>query len=75
MAFENQDILHRCWGDADKARAVVRVIRDKLLPWQPDVVFTGHGVRTNGMEFLTGLIGHTEESLARSAAPRKSRLD
>ena len=22
LGFENQDILHRCWGDADKARAV-----------------------------------------------------
>ena len=52
LGFENQDILHRCWGDADQARAVVKVVREKLLPWQPDIVFTGHGVRANGTEFV-----------------------
>ena len=69
LGFENQDILHRCWGDVDKARQVVRVIRDKLLPWRPDIVFTGHGVRPNGLEFLTGLVRATEASLAKTASP------
>jgi glyoxylase-like metal-dependent hydrolase (beta-lactamase superfamily II) len=64
LGFENQDILHRCWGDAHHAQAVTEVVREKLLPWRPDVVFTGHGVRTNGTEFIRGLIQHTEESLA-----------
>jgi glyoxylase-like metal-dependent hydrolase (beta-lactamase superfamily II) len=64
LGFENQDILHRCWGDADKARRVAQVVRDKLLPWRPDVVFTGHGVRTNGLEFLTTLVRATEASLS-----------
>ena len=68
LGFENQDILHRCWGDADHARAVVRVVREKLLSWRPDIVFTGHGVRTNGMEFITQLVRDTDESLARVAA-------
>ena len=63
LGFENQDILHRCWGDADRARAVVQVVRNKLLPWRPDIVFTGHGVRPNGMEFLTKLVQQTEQSL------------
>jgi glyoxylase-like metal-dependent hydrolase (beta-lactamase superfamily II) len=63
LGFENQDILHRCWGDADKARAVVRVIRDQLLPWRPDIVFTGHGVRPNGTEFVAVLVQQTEKSL------------
>ena len=65
LGFQNQDILHRCWGDAAKARAVIRVIRSKLLAWQPDVVFTGHGVQTNGTEFITALVRQTEESLSR----------
>jgi glyoxylase-like metal-dependent hydrolase (beta-lactamase superfamily II) len=64
LGFENQDILHRCWGDAHHAQAVTEVVREKLLPWRPDVVFTGHGVRTNGTEFIRGLVQHTEESLA-----------
>jgi glyoxylase-like metal-dependent hydrolase (beta-lactamase superfamily II) len=63
LGFENQDILHRCWGDTDKARSVVPVIRDKLLVWRPDIVFTGHGVRTNGTEFIASLLRNTEESL------------
>jgi glyoxylase-like metal-dependent hydrolase (beta-lactamase superfamily II) len=63
LGFENQDILHRCWGDAEKARAVLGVIRDKLLPWKPDIVFTGHGVRPNGSQFLSALVGHTESAL------------
>ena len=69
LGFENQDILHRCWGDADKARQVVRVVRDKLLPWRPDIVFTGHGVRTNGLEFVTALVRTTEASLAEPGPP------
>jgi glyoxylase-like metal-dependent hydrolase (beta-lactamase superfamily II) len=76
LGFENQDILHRCWGDAEKASRVVKIIRDRLLPWKPDVVFTGHGVRTNGTEFLAGLVQHTEQSLAARSAPKKpERVD
>lgn len=63
LGFENQDILHRCWDDAAKARAVLPVIRDKVLAWKPDIVFTGHGVRANGTEFIQKLVDHTEQSL------------
>jgi glyoxylase-like metal-dependent hydrolase (beta-lactamase superfamily II) len=63
LGFENQDILHRCWGDAEKARPVLGAIRDKLLPWNPDIVFTGHGVRTNGSQFLSTLVRQTESAL------------
>ena len=42
---------------------MLTVIRDKVLAWKPDIVFTGHGVRTNGTEFLTKLVEHTEQSL------------
>jgi hypothetical protein len=45
----------------------VGVIRDKLLAWHPDIVFTGHGVRTNGTEFIASLVRHTEESLKERA--------
>jgi glyoxylase-like metal-dependent hydrolase (beta-lactamase superfamily II) len=67
LGFENQDILHRCWGDAKKAREVLKTVHDKLLPWRPDVVFTGHGMRTNGTEFITKLVQQTEQSLAQPA--------
>ena len=72
LGFENQDILHRCWSDTDKARSLVPVIRDKLLAWRPDIVFTGHGVRTNGMQFLTELVQHTEAALTQpGSTPKK----
>jgi glyoxylase-like metal-dependent hydrolase (beta-lactamase superfamily II) len=69
LGFENQDILDRCWGDADKARAVVRAVRNNLLSWRPDIVFTGHGVQPNGMEFITKLVERTEESLTKPGCP------
>ncbi len=65
LGFEKGDILNRCWGDADKAREVLPVIRDKVLGWKPDIVFTGHGIRLNGVEFLKKLVESTEESLSK----------
>jgi glyoxylase-like metal-dependent hydrolase (beta-lactamase superfamily II) len=67
LGFENQDILHRCWGDTEKARKVAQAVRDKLLPWRPDIVFTGHGVRMSGTEFLNKLVEQTEQSLGQPA--------
>ena len=63
LGFENQEIVHRCWGDIEKARPVLKVIREKLLPWRPDIVFTGHGVRKNGTEFIETLIQQSEHGL------------
>lgn len=65
LGFEtNIDIVHRCWGDAEKARPIVKALREKLLPWKPDVVFTGHGVRKFGTPWLEDLIQRTEATLA-----------
>jgi len=69
LGFEREsDIVHRCWGDAEKARPVVKAIREKLLAWKPDMVFTGHGVRPNGTEWVEDLLRRSEESLAKSAS-------
>jgi glyoxylase-like metal-dependent hydrolase (beta-lactamase superfamily II) len=65
LGFEtNITITHRCWGDAQKARPVVKAVREKLLPWKPDVVFTGHGVRRLGTVWLEDLLRRSEEELA-----------
>jgi glyoxylase-like metal-dependent hydrolase (beta-lactamase superfamily II) len=65
LGFEtNIDIVHRCWGDAEKARPILVAIREKLLPWKPEVIFTGHGVRKFGTPWLEDLIRRTEETLA-----------
>jgi glyoxylase-like metal-dependent hydrolase (beta-lactamase superfamily II) len=35
LGFENQDILHRCWGDTEKARKVARAIGGQTAPVAP----------------------------------------
>ena len=40
-----------------------------MLPWQPEIVFTSNGVRTNGLGFLTALVKATETSLAQPGPP------
>src|SRR5262249_29166772 len=59
------DILHRCWGDREKAAAVVRVLNKQVLPLKPDHVFTGHGPRRDGTAWLEDLLRRTSESLSR----------
>jgi len=63
LGFKGQDILHRCWGDADKAAAVTEVVRTKVLEFRPDVVFTGHGAHQEGMAFLETLVASSQESV------------
>jgi glyoxylase-like metal-dependent hydrolase (beta-lactamase superfamily II) len=65
IGFENEsNILHRCWGDPVKAAMVVQVVREKLLSFKPDYVFTGHGPRQPGTAFIEGLLERTEAALA-----------
>ncbi len=72
LGFEREsDILHRCWTDGAKARPVIAAIREKLLAWQPDIVFTGHGVRPNGTAWVEDLLRRSEESLAKAGAAER----
>ena len=34
--YGESHILHRCWGDREKAAVVSRVVRNQALPFQPD---------------------------------------
>jgi glyoxylase-like metal-dependent hydrolase (beta-lactamase superfamily II) len=66
MGFEGaSDILHRCWGDREKAAAVVNVVTKQVLPLKPDHVFTGHGPRRAGTPWLEDLLRRTNDSLSR----------
>ncbi|HXX94406.1 MAG TPA: MBL fold metallo-hydrolase, partial [Planctomycetota bacterium] len=62
------EILHRCWTDVGNARQVVAVVKSRVLPFHPDIVFTGHGVRPEGMAFLEDLVKRSEESIQRAGA-------
>jgi glyoxylase-like metal-dependent hydrolase (beta-lactamase superfamily II) len=60
------DILHRCWTDTDHAAIVVDIVKTKVLPFHPDVVFTGHGGRPEGTAFLQDLVERSEESIRKA---------
>jgi metallo-beta-lactamase class B len=60
------DILHRCWTDAEHAEEVVRIVKAKVIPFHPDVVFTGHGGRAEGTAFLEDLVSRSEESIRKA---------
>jgi glyoxylase-like metal-dependent hydrolase (beta-lactamase superfamily II) len=71
LGFEGvSNILHRCWGDREKALVVTRVVRNQVLPLKPDHVLTGHGPRPQGMAFLQDLLQRTEEALGSSPGPK-----
>ncbi|MGA2615968.1 MAG: MBL fold metallo-hydrolase [Thermoguttaceae bacterium] len=58
-------ILHRCWGDREKAAILSRVMRAQALPFKPDYVFTGHDAQKHGTAFLEDLLKRTDAALAK----------
>jgi len=66
IGFEGvSHILHRGWGDREKAAVVAKIVRAKVLSLNPDHVLTGHGPRPKGMAFLEDLLQRTETALAK----------
>ncbi len=68
----NNDILNRCWGDVPKARAVMRILREQVLPLKPEIVFTGHDEHSNGVEYWEGILRRSEDAL-RNAETRPNQ--
>ena len=69
LGFEGAShILHRCWGDREKAALVAKIVREKVLSFKPDHVLTGHGPRPQGTAFLEDLLKRTETALANPGA-------
>jgi glyoxylase-like metal-dependent hydrolase (beta-lactamase superfamily II) len=66
IGFESQDILHRSWGDVDKAAAVTEVVRTRVLEFRPDVVFTGHDAHGDGAGYIEKLVAHSEEAIRKA---------
>jgi glyoxylase-like metal-dependent hydrolase (beta-lactamase superfamily II) len=66
IGFDTKNnILDRCWGDRDKAKAVIEAVRLSLIPWRPDFVFTGHSASREGTQFLQSFVEGSEESLGK----------
>jgi glyoxylase-like metal-dependent hydrolase (beta-lactamase superfamily II) len=72
IGFDNQqDMLHRCWGDLDRAREVTDAVRSKVLPFKPDFVFRGHGAKRDGTAYLEDLVRRTQESMRKAESEKK----
>jgi glyoxylase-like metal-dependent hydrolase (beta-lactamase superfamily II) len=57
------NILHRCWGDAGLATAVVRVIEEKVLPRNPEFCFTGHSSHRDAAAVWGRILQASREAL------------
>ena len=66
----NSHILNRCWGDVPKARKVMEILREQILPLRPDIVFTGHDQHSNGIEYWQDILRSTEEAIRRAETRR-----
>jgi glyoxylase-like metal-dependent hydrolase (beta-lactamase superfamily II) len=66
----NNDILNRCWGDVPKARTVMRILREQVLPLKPQIVFTGHDEHLNGIGYWENILRTTGESIIKAEARR-----
>jgi glyoxylase-like metal-dependent hydrolase (beta-lactamase superfamily II) len=64
----NNDILNRCWGDLPKAHRIMRILREQVLPLQPEIVLTGHDEHSNGIEYWQDILQATEEAIRNAEA-------
>jgi len=72
IGFDNQqDIVHRCWGDVEKGKAVTEVVRTKVLSFKPDFIFRGHGAKRDGMAWLEDLVNRSQESIRKAESGKK----
>jgi len=65
----NSHILNRCWGDVPKARKVMEILRERILPLKPEIVFTGHDEHSNGIEYWQDIMRSTEDAILKAKTP------
>lgn len=69
IAFRGRNhILDRCWGDVPKARAVIQILRERVLPLRPEVFVGGHDARDNAARYWEEILRVSEEAVARAGA-------
>lgn len=70
IAFPGRNhILDRCWGDVPKARTVIQILRQRVLPMQPDIFVGGHGAWENATRYWEEILRASEEAVTRAGAP------
>jgi glyoxylase-like metal-dependent hydrolase (beta-lactamase superfamily II) len=76
IGFEGgSHILHRCWGEREKALVVIKVLETKVLPSKPHHVLTGHGPRPAGTAFLQDLLKRSKAALRRPPKERQGHRE
>jgi glyoxylase-like metal-dependent hydrolase (beta-lactamase superfamily II) len=66
------NILDRCWGDLPKARNVMKILREQVLPLKPDIMIGGHHADCTAMAYWQNILQASEEAVrtAESKRPR-----
>ncbi len=61
-------ILDRCWNDVPKARTVMRIMREQVLPLRPDIMIGGHHADRNPVEYWQNILRASDEAMHRAEA-------
>jgi glyoxylase-like metal-dependent hydrolase (beta-lactamase superfamily II) len=67
IAFQGRNhILDRCWGDLPKARTVMKILREQVLPLKPQIFVGGHDARENATAYWQDILRVSEEAVRRA---------
>ena len=61
-------ILDRCWNDVPKARTVMRIMREQVLPLRPDFMIGGHHADRSPVEYWQNIFRASEQALREAEA-------
>lgn len=57
------NVLDRCWGDLPNAQTVLRILREQVLPMQPQVTIGGHEAQADATAYWQGILQASEEAV------------
>jgi len=64
------NVLDRCWGDLPKARTVIKILREQVLPLRPEIMIGGHHADRNAGEYWQAILRASEEAVRGAEARR-----
>jgi len=67
------NILNRCWDDVPKARTVIKIIREQVLPLRPDIMIGGHHAERNPAAYWQEILRASEEAVRKAEAHRSGQ--
>ena len=64
-------VLDRCWGDVPNARTVLRILREQVLPLQPQITIGGHEAQADATAYWQRILRVSEEAVRSAEADAK----